>query len=384
VAITLVVLAALTTPAAARTTAPDAPTSASWHGRAITDPGPRPSKVRTSWPPGWSAGPVHRGTGYVRPGGSRRVRDVQRRLTKLGYRPGPVDGLFGPRTEAAARWFQYKHGLASNGRIDRLTLTVLRARSEHRALPRTTAPVNETPASPPPAQPQPSTPAPQPADTGGGAPIAVFLIGVAIALIAGLLAGTLLPRRRTRTTPVVGYVAATDVDGTVATLEARCADRDWTLLRVVHEPGTPGARLVERPGLMDAVREVEAGGASGIVVSRIREISTRLDDLAVLLQWLGAAGAFLATADDDLDTSTEDGQAAAAAVIDVVDWEARERTRFSPTVEPRIAALQDRGVPDATIADILNLGGVPAPGSQAQWAPADVAAASRRAEEAHS
>src|SRR3954453_14759209 len=141
VAITLVVLAALTTPAAARTKAPDAPASASWHGRAITDPRSRPQRIRAVWPPGWSAGAVRRGTGYVRPGGSRRVRDVQRRLTRLGYRPGPRDGLFGPRAGAAAGWFQYKPGLRSTGRVDKLPLVVLRARSSHRPLPRTTTPV---------------------------------------------------------------------------------------------------------------------------------------------------------------------------------------------------------------------------------------------------
>src|SRR4051794_21514348 len=201
VAITLFVLAALTTPAAARTKAPQAPASASWHGRAIQHPRSRPQSVQASWPPGWSAGAVRRGTGYVRPGGSRRVRDVQRRLTRLGYRPGPVDGLFGPRTEAAARWFQYKHGLRSTGPVDKLTLVVLRARSSHRPLPRTTTPVDRTP--PAPVAPKAH---PTPAPTGGRAPIAVFVIGIALALLAGLAAGTLLPRRRTGT-PVVGYVA---------------------------------------------------------------------------------------------------------------------------------------------------------------------------------
>src|SRR3954470_21427407 len=128
VAITLVVLAALTTPAAARTKAPHAPASASWHGRAIQHPRPRPQRVQASWPPGWSAGAVRRGTGYVAARGSRRVRDVQRRLTRLGYRPGPIDGRFGPRTEAAARWFQYKHGPPSTRRIRRLTPAALHSR----------------------------------------------------------------------------------------------------------------------------------------------------------------------------------------------------------------------------------------------------------------
>src|SRR4051812_25742903 len=211
VAITHVVLAALTTPAAARTTAPHAAASASWHGRAIRHPRPRPERVRAVWPPGWSAGAVGRGSGYVRAGGSRRVRDVQRRLTRLGYRPGPLDGLFGPRTEAATRWFQYKHGLRSTGRVGRLTLAALYARAEHRPLRRhRTTPVTTTKAAPPSRQPAAK-------DSGGSSLVPYILI--ALALIAGVIAGVLLPTRRTGT-PVVGYVARGGSDEVTATAPA--------------------------------------------------------------------------------------------------------------------------------------------------------------------
>src|SRR5918994_7291216 len=140
--------------------------SAGWHGRAIQDPQPRPQLVRTSWPEGWSAGAVGPGTGYVRPGGSSRVREVQRRLRQLGYRPGPVDGLFGPRTRAATRWFQFKHGFKPTGRVNRSTLTVMQARSEHRPL--ATERREPPPAAEPPAAttPPPPLPAQAEGDTG--------------------------------------------------------------------------------------------------------------------------------------------------------------------------------------------------------------------------
>ena len=32
-----------------------------------------------------------------------RVRELQEALTKAGYDPGPIDGIFGPRTKAALR-----------------------------------------------------------------------------------------------------------------------------------------------------------------------------------------------------------------------------------------------------------------------------------------
>ena len=41
---------------------------------------------------------------------SRSVRDVQARLTALGFPVGPVDGRFGPQTGAAIRSFQRSRG----------------------------------------------------------------------------------------------------------------------------------------------------------------------------------------------------------------------------------------------------------------------------------
>jgi peptidoglycan hydrolase-like protein with peptidoglycan-binding domain len=60
---------------------------------------------------------VRLGTGYRAPHGSQRVRTIQRRLHALGYGPGPVDGLFGPRTESAVTRFQADHRLAVDGTI---------------------------------------------------------------------------------------------------------------------------------------------------------------------------------------------------------------------------------------------------------------------------
>jgi len=68
---------------------------ASWHGRPIQRPVPRATSV-TDRSPG-----LTRGTGYRTPAGSQRVRDLQRRLLRLGYRPGTRDGRYGPRTQAA-------------------------------------------------------------------------------------------------------------------------------------------------------------------------------------------------------------------------------------------------------------------------------------------
>jgi peptidoglycan hydrolase-like protein with peptidoglycan-binding domain/DNA invertase Pin-like site-specific DNA recombinase len=68
------------------------------------------------------------GAGYGRPHGSRRVRSLQRRLRRAGERPGPLDGLFGPRTEAAVERFQGGHGLAVDGIVGAKTRGALARR----------------------------------------------------------------------------------------------------------------------------------------------------------------------------------------------------------------------------------------------------------------
>ena len=54
-----------------------------------------------------------------------RVEAVQRRLTELGYEPGPADGLMGPRTRDAIRALQGDRGLPRSGRIDAATMEAL-------------------------------------------------------------------------------------------------------------------------------------------------------------------------------------------------------------------------------------------------------------------
>ena len=65
--------------------------------------------------------PLARGAGYRPPAGSPRVRMLQERLRGAGFNPGPVDGVFGPRTQAAVERLQQAGGLSADGRARSLT-----------------------------------------------------------------------------------------------------------------------------------------------------------------------------------------------------------------------------------------------------------------------
>jgi peptidoglycan hydrolase-like protein with peptidoglycan-binding domain len=426
VAITLAVLAILVAPVAA---ADAQMASAGWHGRAIEDPQPRLQLSRTAWPAGWSA-PVARGSGYSRPDGSVRVRDVQRRLRQLGYRPGPVDGLFGPQTEASLRWFQYKHGLRRTGEADRTTMTVLQARSEHRPL-RTGGPDVTRSGDEPGAGRDESGRAESGAgrdesgraESGAGrdessraesaavardedsgiGDIVLLVLAALLALVAGLLVGTHGPDlfRRTprptpepaqlpspRGTPVFGYVtrhSPLNVDTAIAALVALCDRRGWELVRIVHDPEPASGRISDRAGLMYALREIRAGAASGLVVARLHDVASHFTDLAALVQWLTDAEAFFAAAGRELDTSTSTGRATADAIIElgtkegtIIPFPTPPGRLRPPAVDkelaPRLTALRERGIPLGAIADALNVARIPTATGHHHWRLADVRA----------
>jgi peptidoglycan hydrolase-like protein with peptidoglycan-binding domain/DNA invertase Pin-like site-specific DNA recombinase len=70
--------------------------------------------------------PLAQGAGYGMPDDNRRVRTLQRTLRRLGWSPGPIDGLFGPRTEAAVVRFQRAAGVTADGVVGARTFRALR------------------------------------------------------------------------------------------------------------------------------------------------------------------------------------------------------------------------------------------------------------------
>ena len=54
------------------------------------------------------------------------VKRVQRKLTQLRFHPGPVDGVYGAQTAAAAQAFQVSRGLLADGEVGAATAKALR------------------------------------------------------------------------------------------------------------------------------------------------------------------------------------------------------------------------------------------------------------------
>ena len=53
------------------------------------------------------------------------VRTIQQKLKNWGYYTGSVDGIFGPKTKEAVKYFQRKNGLTADGIVGNQTLKAL-------------------------------------------------------------------------------------------------------------------------------------------------------------------------------------------------------------------------------------------------------------------
>lgn len=54
---------------------------------------------------------------WTEPKKSNSVSEAQSALSKLGYDPGPVDGIMGPKTRGAIEEYQFDKGLSVDGRL---------------------------------------------------------------------------------------------------------------------------------------------------------------------------------------------------------------------------------------------------------------------------
>ena len=318
---------------------------ASWHARPIRRPEHDGAvigqTVTVAGAPRLSAG-----AGYGRPDGSRAVRQVQRLLRRIGYRPGPVDGKFGPLTRSSVQWFQIKHGLRPTGTVGPAELTLLRLR----ALGRRVAPVpGDRPGAAVPAAVRQD--APQPSPRGANAGSRPGLVVLVVAGICGLLAvgGLLLGRRdrpiraalpgrrprREASEPrksAVGYLRDSDKPEEKRRAEAitrACSERGWTVARIVREGHVNGSPAHERPGLSFALDELAGQKGGRLVACRLDDVGRTRRELAAVLERCSRSQVDVVALDVGLDTGTTAGSLAARCLVAVGDGRSNRQRRTS-------------------------------------------------------
>ena len=312
------------------------------------------------------APPLVPGAGYGQPSGSRQVREVQRKLRALGQRPGPVDGIYGPRTRAAVERFQRAADRPVTGVLTSaaaLTLARTERGQSRAAAPTDGAGQNSSGAGQPTQRTggltEIETRSPRRADaeaTDEGEPTSLLpwaAAALALLLVGGLLAAWARRRRSSpeapgvpavrTTTPkprpsngqapaapgagrrspediALGYLSVHAPEGQngqeireqMAAIEAACRNHGLQLTEVVRDSGEAGA---ERPGIQHAMDRLTAGEASCMVVAELGRLSRSAPEVGTIVESLRRRETRLVTATEGLDTSTRSGAEAADKLV---------------------------------------------------------------------
>jgi DNA invertase Pin-like site-specific DNA recombinase len=200
---------------------------------------------------------------------------------------------------------------------------------------------------------------------------------------------------------VVGYVrVSTDEQSTSGAglqaqrqaILAECARRGWHLVDTFEDAGY-SAKDLKRPSLREALRVLEAGDASALVVAKLDRLSRSLFDFTGLMAKATKQRWALIALDVAVDTSTPTGEAMANMVATFAQLERRlisQRTREAlaakkvsgvrlgrPPAVPKAVVRQmqrQRAHGDSfrKIADSLNKAGVSTAQGGRQWYAATV------------
>jgi DNA invertase Pin-like site-specific DNA recombinase len=202
-----------------------------------------------------------------------------------------------------------------------------------------------------------------------------LVLGVALAVLR-LRAGGPAPDGRR----AIGYVHGRSRERTTA-VRRFCETRGLYLTSLEHDSGP------ERRSLARALAQLEAGQADVLVVGRLQDLSEDVGSLGPLLKWFDGGQRTLIAVDVDLDTSTEAGRLAVAAVAGLVRRAAepepvaqiaqiapqgRSAVADVPELKARIVAMRERGMTLQAIADALNAEGVPTLRGGVLWRPSSV------------
>ncbi len=173
---------------------------------------------------------------------------------------------------------------------------------------------------------------------------------------------------------------------------AECERRGLHLVEVLEDAGF-SAKNLKRPGVQEALRVLEVGDASALVVAKLDRLSRSMLDFSAVMGMAQKQGWALVALDCAVDTTTPSGEAMANMLATFAQFERRligQRTRdalavkkrqgvplgrprtLSDEVRQRIIAARREGLTLAAIADTLNAEGVPTAQGGRQWYPSTV------------
>jgi peptidoglycan hydrolase-like protein with peptidoglycan-binding domain/anti-sigma regulatory factor (Ser/Thr protein kinase) len=230
------------------------------------------------------------GAGVASRDGVSEVNRLQRDLRALGFAPGPLDGRFGRRTEAAVERFQRSAHLGVDGVVGPMTSGELlarsaptrqRAESEHAATGDGRRETDAARAAQPVALPKDGgTRRDEPGELADFvsnplAVVAVALMGLAVVVLTSMLASGRLfagkPRGR-----ALGYVSvakstlldSASVLAQLGAIHEACGAERLSLVEVVHDIDRSQAEPLDRPGVQYALDRIAAGDATYLVVAK--------------------------------------------------------------------------------------------------------------------
>jgi DNA invertase Pin-like site-specific DNA recombinase len=175
-------------------------------------------------------------------------------------------------------------------------------------------------------------------------------------------------------------------------IKEETARRGWELMSLYADTAS-GKSLVGRPGLEEALKAVEGGGAEALVVAKLDRLSRSTKDFALLIERAARSGWSPVVLDLGVDTTTPSGELVANVMVSVAQWERRaigQRTKdalaqkkregvrlgrpstLPEAVRRRIARLREKGLSYPAIADRLNKAKVPTAQGGRQWYPSTV------------
>jgi peptidoglycan hydrolase-like protein with peptidoglycan-binding domain/DNA invertase Pin-like site-specific DNA recombinase len=341
-----------------------------------------------------------RGEGYGLRGGSKRVRALQRQLDRLGHEPGPIDGRYGPLTEAAVMRFQRAEGLAADGIVGPRTRRAFapstregdsgrragrrvpdgRPRQDERPR-RSEAPVQER-----------ATTQRASSEESPPLPASTLLIGLPSLALAALVAALLMTRAKrpraerdktlarravsvvkrswpaapSRAQPdsggepggrvrALGYASVprsqelTELSAQSAAILEVCGRCGWHVVEIARDVTQAERPGLDRPGLRNALQRLAAHEADCLVVAELGRLGNSPADVADVVNWIKQRGIRLVALDVHIDTATAPGQLAADALISAGVWERQRREHASdgsydpdaPGGPPRRPAVHD-------------------------------------------